>query len=178
MARKAYARRYAEAVFEIAIREEDTERWDADLNSVQNLLQDETVSAVLANPKLPLEAKGALVSERIKGINPLVVNLVKLLILRDSLGMLGDIIREFHDLLDEYRGVEHAVVTTAVPLEEPERQRIIKMLNALTGKKIEIESEVDPGIIGGLIVRMRDTLLDGSTRSRLEALKKELAGHR
>ena len=79
-------------------------------------------------------------------------------------------------MLDNYLGVEQAEVVTAVPLDENDVQKLAKNLGAVVGKEVVVKAEVDPEILGGIIARVGGKLLDGSTRSRLAALKRELVG--
>ena len=89
--------------------------------------------------------------------------------------MVGDIADEYQRLLDSYHGIEPAEVITAVPLDDEDRLRLGERIGAVVGKKVVIKPEVDSSIIGGIIARIGGKLLDGSTRSKLEALKRELA---
>jgi F-type H+-transporting ATPase subunit delta len=70
--------------------------------------------------------------------------------------------------------VEHAKVTTATPIDEGEQKMLEERMAAMTGKQIVLTSEVDPAIIGGFVARIGDRLIDGSTKAKLEALKKKL----
>lgn len=176
MAKKAYARRYAQAVFELALEEKELERWQSDLQMVVKALEDATFLAALESPKLKLDDKTRLLSARLGDINPLVLNLVRLLITRLGISMIGDIADEYQRLLDSYHGIEPAEVITAVPLDDKDIQKLTENLSALVGKKVVLKPEVDPDIIGGIIARVGGKLLDGSTRSKLAALKRELVG--
>jgi F-type H+-transporting ATPase subunit delta len=176
MARKAYARRYAQAAFEIALEKKEPERWLEDLEKVSGAVADAAFLAALESPKLKLEDKSRLLSEQLGDVNPLVMNLVRLLISRGSAGVIGDIAAEYRRLLDSYRGIEPADVVTAVPLDEEDKEKLAENLGALVGKQVTLNAEVDPGILGGIVARVGGKLLDGSTRSRLAALKRELTG--
>jgi len=77
-------------------------------------------------------------------------------------------------MADAHEGLEHARVVTAVELDDADKDRLVKHLASMTGKKVTIETVVDPDIIGGYIARIGDKLLDGSTKARLEALRKRL----
>jgi len=176
MARKAYARRYAQAVFEIALEKKELERWQTDLQKVAAAVGDSTLLAVLENPKIKLEEKSRLLSRILGDISPLALNLVLLLIARASIGIMGEIAGEYQRLLDAYRGIQAADVTTAVPLDDRDKRELAEKLGSLVGAKVVMKSEVDPGILGGIIARVGGKLLDGSTRSKLIALKKELVG--
>jgi F-type H+-transporting ATPase subunit delta len=178
MPRKVYARRYAQAAFEIALEKKELEQWQSDLQKVVDAVSDETFLAALESPKIRLDDKSRLLSKRLGKINPLVSNMVKLLIERGGIGMIGKIADEFRRLLDSYRGIQTADITTAVPLDNTDKKKLAENLGRLLDMKIEIRSQVDPEIIGGIIARVSGKLLDGSTRTKLQALKRELAGRK
>ena len=176
MARRIYARRYAQAVFEIALERKELDRWQSDLRKIAGLGEDATVMAWLESPKFHFDAKARLLAERLGDINPLALNLVYLLLTKGRLAMIGDIADEYQRLLDSYRGIEQAEVISAIPLDDEHRLMLGEHLGAVVGKKVVVRSEVDSSLIGGIIARVGGKLLDGSTRSKLTALKRELAG--
>jgi F-type H+-transporting ATPase subunit delta len=176
MARKAYARRYAQAIFELALEKKELERWQSDLKEMAGAVGDATFLAALASPKIKIEDKNRLLTARLGGISPLALNLVRLLISKNAVTVLSDIASEYQRLLDAYRGIQTAEVTTAVPLDDSDKQKLTERLGALTGKQVVLKAVVDPGILGGIIARINGKLLDGSTRSKLAALRRELVG--
>ena len=175
MARRVYARRYARAVFEIALERKELDRWQADLEKIAVLGEDAAFMGFIENPKVSFEKKVEILAKLLGDVNPLALNLVYLLVSRGRLSAVGDIAEEYHRLLDGYRGIEHAEVVTAVPLDAEEKKRLEEHLGKVVGKKIVLESSVDPSLVGGMIARVGGKLLDGSTHSQLLALKKELA---
>lgn len=176
MARKTYARRYAQAIFEIALEKKELERWQSDLQKIVSTVGDGVFLAAMESPKIKFDDKIRLLSERLGDVNPLALNLVRLLITRAGIGMIGDIADEYQRLLDGYHGIEPAEVITAVPLDDKDIQKLTESLSALVGKKVVVKSEVDPRVIGGIVARIGGKLLDGSTRSKLAALRRELVG--
>ena len=107
------------------------------------------------------------------------LKLVSMLVARGRLSMIEDISDEYQQLLDNYRGVEGAEVaeiTTAIPLEDEERLKLAQRITDMVGKPVVLRTNVDPGIVGGIIIRIGDKLIDGSIRSKLAALRRELAG--
>ena len=178
MARRVYARRYAQAVFEIALETEELDSWQSDLRKITSLGEDATFIAFLGSPKFHFDDKARLLRERLDDISPLALNLVYLLVTRGRLSTVGEIADEYQRLLDSYRGIEHVEVTTAIPLDDKDKLRLEESLGAAVGKKVVLKPEVDSSLIGGIIARIGGKLLDGSTRSKLEALKRELAGVR
>jgi len=175
VARRIYARRYSQAVFNIALERKELDGWQSDLRKIASLGEDATFVALLENPKVRFEDKAGLLSERLGDINPLALNLVYLLVTRGRLSMAGDIAGEYQRLLDSYRGIEQAEVITAIPLDDEDRQRLEQHLGAVVGKKVVLKLKVDSSLIGGIIARIGDKLLDGSTHSKLMALRNELA---
>jgi len=176
MARKAYAKRYSQAVFEIALETKELDRWQSDLKKIVGIVGDATFMALLESPKFHFADKAKLLSERLEGINPLALNLVLLLVTRGRLDIIGDIADEYQRLLDSYRGIEQAEVMAAIPLSDEDKLKLAEHLGAIVGKKVVLKSEVDSRLIGGIVARIGGKLLDGSTRSKLVALKRELAG--
>jgi F-type H+-transporting ATPase subunit delta len=176
MPRKAYGRRYAQAVFEIALEKKELERWQTDLQKVVGVIGDETFLAAMESPKIKIEKKTELLKKRLGDINPLALNLVLMLITRGGVGMIGEIAGEYQRMLDAYHGIQTADVITAVSLDDKDKEKLAENIGALLGTKVELKSEVDPEILGGIIARVGGKLLDGSTRSKLAALKRELVG--
>jgi F-type H+-transporting ATPase subunit delta len=175
VARRFYARRYSQAVFEIARERNELDRWQSDLGKIASVGEDATFVALLENPKVRFEDKAKLLSEQLSDINPLALNLVYLLVTRGRLSMVGDIADEYQRLLDSYHGIERAEVTTAITLDDKEKQQLEERLGAVVGKKVVLEPKVDSSLIGGIVARVGGKLLDGSTYSKLGALKSALA---
>ena len=123
-----------------------------------------------------MEAKDKLLSKRLSKADRLALNLVRLLITRGNLDMIFAVADEYQRLLDSYHGIEPAQVTTAVSLDDKESRALAENLSAIIGKKVVLKPEVNPDVIGGVVVRVGGKLLDGSTRSKLAALKRELVG--
>ena len=136
MARRFSARRYSQAVFNIALERQELERWQSDLNRIADLGKDDVVVALLQNPKLHFDIKSKLLSEQLGEVNPLALNLAYLLVSRGRLGMAGDIADEYQRLFDSYRGIEQAEVVTAVPLDDESKVRLGEHLGTLFGKKV------------------------------------------
>jgi len=170
-----YARRCARAVFEIALEQKELDRWRSDLEEMARFLEDAELRTLLESPKAPLEDKRRILRESMKGLNPLALNLISLLMTKDRLDAMGQIAAEYRHLLDSYRGIERGELVTVVPLSDEERRKIEEQAGALLGKKVVLTPQVNPEILGGMVARIGARLLDGSARSRLQALRKELA---
>lgn len=177
MADSAYARRYSQAVFRSALDKKELNRWQSDLRKIASLLKDTAIFALLENPEVSFDDKAKVLSERLGDINPLALKLVSLLVTKGRLGMINDIADEYQRLVDNYRGIEGAEVaevTTAIPLDDEDRLRLAQRLTSIVGKPVVLKTKVDSSLIGGVIIRVGDKLIDGSIRSKLVALKKAL----
>jgi F-type H+-transporting ATPase subunit delta len=177
MAAKSLARRYAQAAFGLAVEQGAVEQWRRDIEDVATVLVDSPAAPVLANTRIPL-AERLRVVERALQVDPLVLNLAKLLVTRGRSGIARQVAEAFGRLADDHEGIVHARVTTAIDLPSDELASIERRLSESTGKRVRTEVVVDPAIIGGVIIRMGDKLLDGSVRTRLRLLKRQLEGVR
>jgi F-type H+-transporting ATPase subunit delta len=167
-------KRYAQAAFELALERNELESWRKGLRKIADLTKDEELMALLQNPRLPVFVKKNLLEKRLGEINPLALKLALLLVNKGLLRHGNNILQQYNKLLDAHRGVEHAKVTVALPLVDEDQKAISRRLEKIVDHKVVIDAQVDPSIIGGFIVRVGDTLIDGSIRQRLESLKKSL----
>lgn len=178
MANGAYARRHAQEVFNTALENKELNRWQSDLRRIASLVKDETLFTLLENPEVGFDDKAKALSERLGDINPQALNLVSLLVSKGRLGLIDDIADEYQRLLDNYRGIEGAEVaevTTAIPLDDEDKLRLAERLTSIVGKPVVLKPKVDSSLIGGIVIRIGDKLIDGSIRSKLAALKKTLS---
>ena len=171
---RASARRHAQAVFQIALEQNELDRWRYDLGMIAEAMKDSVIYAFLENPKIHFGEKAKIMSRRLEGISPLAMNFALLLVAKKRLGIVEEIVYEYGRLVDEHRGITHAKVATAVPLDEKDKDSVTHRLSDALGKEILLVTQVDPSIIGGLTIRVGDKLIDGSTKSRLQALRKSL----
>jgi len=176
VANTAQAKRYAQAVFLIARERRELDRWLEDLRSLSVLEHNDAFFKALETPNLSFDDKSRLLRDRYPALGALAVNLVNLLIERRRAVILPQIFQEYQKLLDGHRGVQRAEVVTAVALTQEDQLDLERRLSEITGRNVVITSKVDASLIGGVVARFDGKLLDGSTKSRLEALKKQIAG--
>ena len=173
--RTSAARRYAEAAFEVAMRDGTLERWRAELDQAAGLAGDRRALAVLANPAISIENRESVLRDLLSGrASQPVQNLVQLMLRRGRIEDLARVASEFRRLDDERQGIVHATVTSAAQLTQDEIRDLTARLERSTGGRIVLDVEVDPSLLGGLVVRVGDTLYDASVRGRLERLRERL----
>ena len=175
MPKGASARRYAQAAFELALEKDELETWSDDLGYLAQAMETQEFSEVLDAPQVTVAQKITLIDETVGGyINPLTRNLLALLASRNSAGLLTDTLDAFQEMLDAHRGIERAELTSAIPLSTEQQSKIEAMLTEMVGKDISLTVRVDPVILGGIVARVGDRVIDGSTRTKLEGLRREL----
>ena len=174
MAKRVSGKRYAQAIFQLAVQQDQVDQWAGDLDFISQVLQDEEFISFLEHAKVPLAAKNRSIEAVFPDTNPLVKNLVALLISRGSAKLIRDVHLGYSRLVDEYRGRQRVEVTSAVTLDAAEVERISRFVSELIQKEVVVSTEVDETILGGVIIQVGDQLLDGSVRSRLEGLRRQV----
>jgi F-type H+-transporting ATPase subunit delta len=170
-------RRYAQAVFDIARENGTMSQWRSDLDDVATVLAESQAAPVFADERRPVEDRQALAA-RILDVSPLALNLAKVLIAKGRAVDARAVADAFNRMADEAEGIAHAVVTTAVELTPAEVDDIARQLGEQLSAKVSVTTQVDPSIVGGIVVRVGDRIIDGSVRTRLRQLRRELVGAR
>lgn len=176
MLKGAVAKRYAQALFDVGIERGLLDQFQQDLAGITQVLAHPDVARALENPKVPLSAKRELAHRLLGDRNSYVLNFVDLLISKSRTPVIKEIRESYQQLYNAQKGIAVAEVTTAVPLADEEMNRLIDKLSQITGKKVILEPRVNESILGGLVVRIGDRVIDGSTITKLKALRAELAG--
>jgi F-type H+-transporting ATPase subunit delta len=175
----AAIRRYAQAVFEMADQQGALDAWERDLSALAGAFENPQVAAFFESPQITASQKRAAADEIIGPAGQtLARNLIGLLVERGRIGALPQLYTAFHDRMLERQGIAVGEVTTAVPLGPEELALVRQRLGALLGKEIEIRTVVDPNIIGGIVARVGDQLIDGSVIGQLRKLRERLVAQR
>lgn len=173
MAEIAVVRRYAHALFETANRASAIDLVESDLKTVDEALrQVPRLQRALKAPTISSGKKRELLEQAFgQRVSPLSLRFLGLLVDRRRETVLNDIYEEFRRLANEHRRILPVQVTTAVPMTDAEREALAAALSQKTGKKVVLQVSIDPSLMGGLIVRMGDTIIDGSVKTRLSQLR-------
>ena len=174
----ALIRGYAEALFSVAEAEGELEAVESQLYAFSKLLETQPgVREALIDATLPVENKRGLIRDTLgeRG-NPIVVNLIGLLIEQGRARELGRIIEDLVAVSADRRAQTVAEVRSAFPLDERQRARLVDALSSATGRRVELRVVVDPGVVGGVVARVGDEIFDGTVRSRLREARQHLSG--
>lgn len=170
------AKRYAQAVFGIARDTDSFDSWQQALTAMTELVADEQGRRFFESPKVSNAQKRQAAERYLTArVSPAALNLARLLIERDRFPQVDRIAAAYAELVREHRGIAVAEVTTAVPLDAGATEEVRRRLGALVGKQIELHAHVDPSIMGGVVARVGDYLIDGSVSGQLSRLRARLA---
>lgn len=167
---------YASAVFELARAEGQLERVENELFTIAQAMESSTeLRSALTDPQLPLERKHAIVDDLVGGrASSLTVGLVQFIVGQNRASELPAIARAFVEKAAASRDREVAEIRSAVPLDDATVERLATALGRATGKTIEPRVIVDPAVIGGLVARVGDTVIDGSIARKVESLRQKI----
>ena len=174
------ARNYAETLLELARRAGDLPAWGQAVDDVADAMQsDRTLRLFLESPRVSAAEKNRIIGRAFEGQLPKVfVRYLQALVNHRRQMLLPAIAREFHDLVDQVEGRVHANVVVVAEPSDNERRTISTELSRAYGKEVVPHFAVNPAILGGVVVRVGDTVLDGSVRRRLASLRARMLHQR
>ncbi len=169
------AKEYGKALFLLTEEDGTTETVAEDLKTVQKLLRENPrYEKLLDTPALTKEEKLRLIDRAFSSLHENVLNLTKILCEKHSVYQFSRVADAYAVLCDETRGIMRAEVLTAVAMTQKQVSALTARLSALTGKTVIVKNIVDPGVLGGAVLRYAGKQLDGSLKARLENFEKSL----
>ena len=170
------ARPYAEAVFKRSKETDSSEQWSETLAFLAAVMEDDRLSQAADNPRIEKKDLAELLLDICKGhITEEGENFVKLLVENKRLMLAASIKQLFEQYKAEDEGYIDVDVTTAFPIGGPEQQQLESSLENTLNKKVRLHMEEDDALIGGVLIRAGDRVIDGSIRGQLQQLAKKLA---
>lgn len=169
------ARRYAKALLALGRDDGLVDRLGDDLARFERALAGD-VGDVMSNPVFTQAERRGVLDKVLPGLalHPTTMNFLRLLLDKNRFAALSDIVREYRALADDEAGRVRALVTTATELSPALREQVTQALIGATGRKVVLETKVDPALLGGMVARVGSRVYDASLRTRLERLEIEL----
>ena len=169
-------KRFAQAAFDIAAKEEKLDSWITDMNLIKDLFDNEGVLEFFNSPRLPftkkLELLDILIKEKVSSSSR---NMVALLINRNGAEALETIIKEFKAIIDTQNNVARGQIKSVIPLNDKQLLEIKDALQGCIGNELILTNIVDKSIIGGMVARIGDKLIDASLRYKITKMRSDLA---
>jgi F-type H+-transporting ATPase subunit delta len=169
---------YAEALFRIVEAEDELDRVEDELYRFGKLLDStHELKQALSDRSIEKEQRAKVLDDILSGkVSPHTLGLLEFIVAQGRARQLPQILDELSDLAAEARNAVVAEVRSAIPLDDSQRQQLASALSSATGKKVEVKVLVDPSVIGGIVAKVGDTVIDGTVRRRLEQLKEQVKG--
>jgi F-type H+-transporting ATPase subunit delta len=174
------AKNYAETLLELAQRSGDLRAWGDMLDSLADAMEsDRRLRVFLESPRVSAQRKNEVMQKAYGGQLPRnFLRFLQALVTHRRQMLIPAIAHAYHDLVDQVEGRVHASVTVAREAEDADRDLVVNQLSRVLGKQVVPHFHVNPSILGGVIVRVGDTVLDGSVRRRLATLRSRMLGVR
>jgi F-type H+-transporting ATPase subunit delta len=171
------AQKYAQALFELGQRDDKLDLFGEQLKAVASTFNSHAeLRQLMFHPQVDATVKKETLQKIFQDLDKFMLNFLMLLVDRRRITGIGVIWDEFRNLVNEARDIEEAEVTTAVPLTNVAQAQLQEKLAKVTGKNIVLHTKVNPSIVGGVIVRMGDRLIDGSVVRQLADIRRVLVG--
>lgn len=175
MLKGAIARRYAGAIFDLALKQNTLDRTLDDMREIARLFAIRKLAYLLREPHIPAQRKETAIRQALTSkVLPTSLNLALLVVQRELVDYMPNIASELEQLVLDYKNEVVAQVTTATPMDAAQQALVTRALEQRTGKKVLLQTKTDPRILGGVIARVGDQVIDGSIRYRLSALQQQL----
>jgi F-type H+-transporting ATPase subunit delta len=171
------ARRYARALMSLGAEQGRLEEHGEELRTVLRAMKgSKELGFLLVNPGYAQEQRHGAVTAATTALrlSPVITNFLHLLVDRQRIGDLAQIQRSYDAMVDQAKGRVRATVTAARPLAEEEVSRLREALSGMTGHNVMLESRTDAALIGGVVTQVGPLQFDGSLRTQLERLRKDL----
>ena len=171
------ARRYAEAMADVAITHNLVDQLDAELRTLAEMMRaSRELYDLFASPVVSQRDKGKVLDALIQRTrpHPMVANLLRTMLQNYRLHYLGTVYEQYQREINERRGVVVAEVTTAQPMAAAEQEKLSRTLTQMTGKRVQFQFTTDATLIGGVITRVGSVVYDGSVRTKLQEIKQQL----
>lgn len=170
------AKRYADALFQLAEEKNNSEKIQNELHTVQQVFQhNKKLIMILNHPRVNKDEKMNIIDDAFKGLNKEIVNVIKLLVERHRINSIVSVIKHYNHLYNEANGIALATVYSVRPLTEVETTELEASFKKQFDKSsITINNIVDPTVIGGMKIRIGNTIYDGSISGKLHRIKNNL----
>ena len=168
------ARRVAEAILEMARDRQDFDVWLRDLRALNAMVSAPETLYMLDHPDVPFEQKRQAIDHVGGSVRPESLHVLYYLVERHRAHQLGAVLQQLEGLVNTERNVRVADVTTAQPLAPDQEAELSRGLSDRFGGTVTLAKHIDPSIVGGVIVKVGDLLLDGSVNGRLRGLREQL----
>lgn len=166
---------YAQALFELSLEQNDLTEVYNDLTECSKIFEDNPdFVSLLDSPVLMKDEKHGIIDKVFGSERGTVHDLICLVTDKNRIRYFTKIAEAFNVLYDDHMGIREMTAVTSTPLKPDTREKLIRKLEEKSGKKVKLKEEVDPSILGGIVLKIGDSMIDDSVKGRLESIARQL----
>ena len=176
MTKQIVAKRYAKALLALGCQNGQAKVYEQQLGELAALQSAIPELTILDNPSFTFEERKSLLNALLAELNlgPVLNNFLQMLMDRGRIGMLTDLAAVYQELLDEVNGIKRGTVISVTPLDPVKLEQVKDLMHKITKVQVELSADQDTNLIGGMVVRIGDLVLDGSVRTQLTQIRDSL----
>ncbi len=169
------ASRYGLALYSLALEENKIDSWQTDVKTLKGIfLENPDFIMILGSSFISLEERIDILEKTLKGVDKNIVALIDVIMENNRTDLLIDVFDSFNSYCNQYRGVSEGLIYSTLKLDQTVIDQIEKKISKIEGSKVELKNVIDPSLIGGVKVVIKDRIYDGSIKHNIEMMKKDL----
>ena len=169
------ASRYGLALYSLALEENKIDSWQTDVKTLKGIfLENPDFIMILGSSFISLEERIEILEKSLKGVDKNIVALIDVIMENNRTDCLIDVFDCFNSYCNQYRGVSEGLIYSTLKLDQTVIDQIEKKISKIEGSKVELKNVIDPSLIGGVKVVIKDRIYDGSIKHNIEMMKKDL----
>lgn len=172
---ESVASRYGLALYSLALEENKIDSWQKDVKTLKSIFEKNTdFIMILGSSFLSLEERIEILEKTLVGVDERIVALIDVIMENNRTDLILDIFESFNSYCNQYRGVSEGLIYSTLKLDQTVIDQIEKKISKIENNKVELKNVIDPSLIGGVKIVIKDRIYDGSIKHSIEMMKKDL----
>lgn len=172
---ESVASRYGLALYSLALEENKIDSWQKDVKTLKSIFEENTdFIMILGSSFISLEERLEIVEKTLVGVDKNIIGLIDVIMENNRTDLILDVFESFNSYCNQYRGVSEGLIYSTLKLDQTVIDQIEKKISKIENNKVELKNVIDPSLIGGVKVVIKDRIYDGSIKHNIEMMKKDL----
>lgn len=172
---ESVASRYGLALYSLALEENKIDSWQKDVKTLKSIFEENTdFIMILGSSFLSLEERIEILEKTLVGVDKSIVALIDVIMENNRTDLILDVFESFNSYCNQYRGVSEGLIYSTLKLDQTVIDQIEKKISKIENNKVELKNVIDPSLIGGVKIVIKDRIYDGSIKHSIEMMKKDL----
>ena len=172
---ESVASRYGLALYSLALEENKIDSWQKDVKTLKSIFKENTdFIMILGSSFISLEERLEIVEKTLVGVDKNIIGLIDVIMENNRTDLILDVFESFNSYCNQYRGVSEGLIYSTLKLDQTVIDQIEKKISKIENNKVELKNIIDPSLIGGVKIVIKDHIYDGSIKHNIEMMKKDL----